>query len=291
MTEPLILVHGGAGDVPAALRPRHREGCLLAARRGGAVLAAGGSAVEAACAAVEALEDDEVYNAGTGCALDRDGRAALDAAVMDGATRKIGAVAALPAFKNPVRIAQRLLAAPEVLLVAEDAARWAESQGFRRLPNESMVVEGSRRALERALASGGACNWAGGTVGAVARDRQARLAAATSTGGTMGKTPGRVGDAPLCGAGTYADARCAVSATGEGEAFIRGVFAARLADALAAGQDPQTALDAGLKRLERDFGGLGGAILIQRDGGPHAGRTTPGMAHAWWSPAGDGAAD
>ena len=291
MSEPLILVHGGAGDVPAASRARHREGCLTAARAGGRVLADGGSAIEAACAAVVVLEDDDIYNAGTGCALSRDGGVSLDAAVMCGATAAAGAVAALPAFKNPVRIAQRLLDEPVVLLAGLEASRWAEAHGFEPALEDELIVERSYRAYEHVVRHGGSSNWAGGTVGAVARDAQGRLAAATSTGGTMGKLPGRVGDSPILGAGTFATERCAVSATGDGEAFLRSVFAARVVDAVLAGADPRQAMERSLADVRDRFAGLGGAILITTEGGPFASHTTRGMSHAWWSPSDEGLAD
>jgi len=240
---------------------------------------------------VEILEDEDVFNAGTGCALDREGRVSLDAAVLCGATRRAGAVAVLPAFRHPVRIAESLLSQPVVLLAGEPAARWAEEQGFERLADEALIVPRSRKALEDALAAGSFRNWAGGTVGAVARDSRGHLAAATSTGGTLGKWPGRVGDSPVPGAGTYADPFCALSATGDGEAFLRQAFAARVAEALARGEEAGAALDRLLAALVTEYEGRGGAILVPRTGPPVARRNTATMAHAWWSPADAGSGD
>ncbi|HEX9792413.1 MAG TPA: isoaspartyl peptidase/L-asparaginase [Planctomycetota bacterium] len=288
MSDPLVLVHGGAGNVPEARRETHLEGCRRAAERGGEVLDAGGSAVEAASAAVVVLEDDNNFNAGTGCALDRNGRVSLDAAVMCGATLNAGAVAALPPFRNPVLLAVRLLERREVLIVGPAAAAWAAAEGFELLPDDAMITPGSRREWQRVIDRGEVSNWAGGTVGAVARDAQGRLAAATSTGGAMGKPPGRVGDSPLIGMGTYADGHAAISATGDGEAFIRTVFAARVADAIAAGAAPEAALKAGLERVHSQAGGNGGAILVGPTGGPVAARHAEFMSHAWWTPAGSG---
>jgi L-asparaginase / beta-aspartyl-peptidase len=288
MASPLILVHGGAGSIPAASQQAHSQGCQEAAEVGGAVLAAGGSAVEAACAAVEVLESNPIYNAGVGCALTREGRVSLDAAVMDGHTRHAAGLAALDAFPHPVQIAKMMLEEPEVLLVGHPASEWAVQRGFRRVPEDELTTEAARVQWHLVVDKGADPNFAGGTVGAVVRDGQGHLAAATSTGGTMGKKPGRVGDSPLIGAGTYADDVCAVSATGHGEAFMRAVFGVRVADAIRYGQDPQTTLQRKLERTRDLFGGLGGAVMLTADSGPHAFWTTPGMSHGWWTPEGSG---
>ncbi|MDA0667223.1 MAG: isoaspartyl peptidase/L-asparaginase family protein [Planctomycetota bacterium] len=288
MVKPLLLVHGGAGDLPEASRPLHAAGCLEAAEAGGAVLESGGSVVEAACTAVEVLENNPIYNAGVGCALTRNGRVSLDSAVMDGKSRNAAGLAALDAFPNPVRIAQRMMEEPEVLLVGQPASEWAERHGFRRVPEDELTTESARKQWHKVVDEGADPNFAGGTVGCVARDASGNLAAATSTGGTMGKMPGRVGDSPLIGVGTYADDRCALSTTGHGEAFMRAVFAARVADAVRYGEDPQKALCRMLDRTRDFFGGYGGAILITAESGPHYFWTTVGMSHAWWSPDGTG---
>jgi len=288
MSHPLILVHGGAGDVPPERRERHAAGCLEAARAGGKILAAGGSAVEAAVAAIAVLEDDPAYNAGTGCALTRDGHVLLDVSLMDGETRHAAGLAGLAAFKNPIRIARAMLYEPDVLLAGPDATRWAEAHGFRQVPEESMITERVRAKWLEVVSGTAGANFAGGTVGAVARDAQGRLAAGTSTGGTMGKHPGRVGDSPIIGAGTYADELAAVSATGDGEAFLRAVFAARLADKVRFGIPPAEALQQTLERVRDRFGGIGGAILLTRDAGPFRFWTSTGMSHGWWTPQGDG---
>ena len=288
MSVPLVLVHGGAGDVPEDRRERHARGCLEAARAGGAVLAAGGSAVEAAVAAVRVLEDGPVYNAGRGCALTRDGHVSLDAAVMDGATLEVGAVAVLPPFRNPVAVAHALLREPEVLLAGPEAGRWAEAHGFEPVPEDELITDAVRARLAEVLREGRARNFAGGTVGAVVRDAEGRLAAATSTGGTMGKAPGRIGDSPVVGAGTYACAEAAVSATGDGESFLRSVFAARLADAVAAGADPAAELRRRLEEARDRYAGLGGAILLTPEGPPLRDWTSRGMSHGWWSPEDEG---
>jgi beta-aspartyl-peptidase (threonine type) len=288
MSHPLILVHGGAGDVPPERRERHAAGCGAAARAGGKILAGGGSAVEAVVAAIAVLEDDPAYNAGTGCALTREGRVLLDVSLMDGETRHAAGLAGLAAFKNPILIARAMLYEPDVLLAGPEATRWAESHGFRQVPETEMITERVRAKWHEVVSGVAGSNFAGGTVGAVARDAQGRLAAGTSTGGTMGKHPGRVGDSPIIGAGTYADEVAAVSATGDGEAFLRAVFAARLADKVRYGMEPAAALQQTLEKVRDRFGGIGGAILLTRDGGPFQFWTSIGMSHGWWTPQGDG---
>lgn len=288
MSHPLVLVHGGAGDVAPERRARHAQGCLEAARAGGRVLAAGGAAVEAVVAAVEVLENDPVYNAGVGCALTREGRVELDVSLMDGETRAAAGLAALAPFKNPIRIARTMLYEPEVMMVGAAATRWAERHGFRQVAEESMITEFVRARLREVLDGTAKSNFAGGTVGAVARDAAGRLAAGTSTGGTMGKLPGRVGDSPVIGAGTYADELAAVSATGDGEAFLRAVFAARVADKIRHGRPPTEALRSMLERVRDRFDGIGGAILLTRDSGPLRYWTSEVMSHGWWSPEGEG---
>lgn len=288
MTVPLILVHGGAGDVPAASREAHEAGCLEAVRAGGAVLAQGGTAIEAVCTAVEVLEDLPQYNAGRGCALTVDGRVSLDVALMDGSTMEAGGLACLGAFEHPIRIAQRLLPEKEVLLVGPPAEEWARHHGFSMVPEARLITEAVRKTWRDVVENGGSGNFAGGTVGAVCRDAQGKMAAGTSTGGTMGKPAGRVGDSPLVGAGTYADETCAISATGEGESFIRACFAGQVAEALRDGMDPHTALYSQLERVRDRYAGIGGAILLTPDGPPMALRTTETMSWAWWSPEGEG---
>lgn len=288
MPSPLVLVHGGAGSLPEASQQTHADGCLAAANAGGAALQEGASPVEAACVAVELLESNPIYNAGIGCALTREGRVSLDAAVMDGQTRDAAGLAALDAFNHPVRIAHRMMSESEVLLVGQPASDWAVRHGFRRVPEDELTTEAACLQWHRVIDEGADPNFAGGTVGAVVRDAEGHLAAATSTGGTMGKKPGRVGDSPLIGAGTYADDICAVSATGHGEAFMRIVFGARVADAVRFGESPQEALERMLNRTRDFFGGLGGAILLTAESGPHSFCTTPGMSHGWWTPSGSG---
>jgi len=284
----MILVHGGAGEVPVSSRAAHEAGCREAVEAGGVVLSAGGTATEAVCAAVEVLEGLPQYNAGIGCALTRDGRVSLDAGIMCGKTQRAGGVACLGAFEHPIRIAQKLLGEKEVLLAGPAAEEWARSQGFRTVPESRLITAAVRKSWREVVEEGASPNFAGGTVGAVCRDERGAMAAGTSTGGTMGKLPGRVGDSPLMGAGTYADELCAISATGEGESFIRAVFAGQVAEAVRDGIEPNTALFSQLERVRDAFEGVGGAILLTPNGDPIALRTTGTMSYAWWSPDGMG---
>nr|MBA2481511.1 isoaspartyl peptidase/L-asparaginase [Planctomycetota bacterium] len=208
-------------------------------------------------------------------ALTRAGRAEHDAAIMDGASERAGAVAGVCVIRNPLHAARLVMErSPHVLLIASGAERFAIEHGAATVEPEWFVTERARTELARFVSGGGPASR--GTVGAVARDCQGRLAAATSTGGTTGKLPGRVGDSPLIGAGTYADARCAVSATGDGEYFIRAVFAHRIATQIESGSDAQTAAVQALEHV-RLLGGTGGCIVIDGSGRPAFAHTTPGM--------------
>ncbi len=278
--ERVLVVHGGAGSVPLASRAAHAAGCLRAARAGYAVLAAGGSALDAVCAAVVVLEDDPMFNAGTGACLDETGALALDAAVMEGEGLRAGAVTCLPAYANPVRIARRLLDDDgPVLLAGEGAQRYAAEAGFTAAPSGAMITAAARENLAHAKAHGASLGWAGGTVGAVARDARGHVAAATSTGGKSNKRLGRVGDSPLLGAGTYADdLGGAASATGDGEAFMRLVLAKDAVDAAGRGSDGAAA--EAIERLGARLGARGGIILVSAAGRASFARNTDTMGFA-----------
>lgn len=296
--EPVLLVHGGAGAFArsAGAEERRRELCrvleaVLAEPLG--ALRRGAPALDAVVSAVARMEDEPLLNAGRGSVLTGDGRVEMDAAVMEGTGCRAGAVACVRRLAHPVEAARAVLErSPHVLLVGEGAEAFAVGQGLARCEPEELVTEERRRALARARASGrleldhgGASG--GGTVGAVARDAEGRLAAATSTGGVTGQHPGRVGDSPLPGAGTWADDRtCAVSGTGDGECFVRAAFAhevdARLRLAAAALED---ACASALERVSA-LGGAGGCIAIDRRGRTAMPFTSGGMARAWPGPDG-----
>jgi beta-aspartyl-peptidase (threonine type) len=273
-TTRAIIVHGGAGHVTTDRHARLREGVRRAAAAGDAILARGGSALDAVVAAVRVLEDDPEYNAGTGSALTRDGTVETDASVMDGATRRVGAVAAVPDLGNAVALARAVLDAGEHVMLAGPAAwQFAAEVGIAPAPVGSLVTARARKRLEDTLAARGrndengdggigGGNRSGGTVGAVARDQAGRFAAATATGGISGKRTRRVGDSPIAGAGTWADGACAVSATGDGEAIIRIALSHAIAARLAAGAPLRDAVATSLHELARITGGTAGVIAI-----------------------------
>ena len=256
--------------------------CAAAVAAGGAVLAAGGAALDAVEAAVRVLEDDPHFNAGRGAVLSFDGCVSLDAAIMDGPSRAAGAVAGVSATRNPVSLARRVMAAtPHVLLSGAGADQFAREQGVEAAGQDWFATPERRRQLEelRARVDG----WFDaemkyGTVGAVACDAAGHVAAATSTGGVMGKRWGRIGDTPLIGAGTFADDRaCAVSATGSGEYFIRANVAAEIAARVRlTGAAPGDAADAVLAEV-RALGGTGGVIIAGPSGETAWRFVTPGM--------------
>ena len=260
-----ILVHGGAGTLwPDEDQAASRDGVAAAAEAGFAVLARGGSALDAVEAAVTLLENDPNFNAGTGSALTSEGSVECDASVMDGATGKGGAVAGLKTVKNPVRVARKVMEqTPHLMLAGPGAEAFARAQGFLEIANAALITNRARVRLAAELATS-----SGGTVGAVARDAQGRLAAATSTGGTMGKLPGRVGDTPILGAGTWAQADGgAVSCTGQGEPIILSGLSRWAAEQIAAGKDSAEVCRAAVLRLER-AGGTGGLIVVDPSGRP-----------------------
>jgi len=284
-TAPVLAVHGGAGRILPEEFSAHRA---AAARRGlgqsltagMAVLREGGSALDAVVAAVAVLEDDEQFNAARGAVLTAAGGVELDAAVMDGATHQAGAVACGSEIRNPVLAARAVLErTPHVLLSGPGAHDLARREGLASAAAEWFVTPLRRRQLAAYLRSGRAApDSTGGTVGAVALDGNGHLAAATSTGGTTGQLPGRIGDTPLIGAGTWADDRsCAVSATGDGEALILSVFAHEV-DALVrlAGLSLGAACCQALRTAEARSG-AGGCIAVGPDGTVTMPFTSAGM--------------
>lgn len=266
MAKPAILVHGGAGRIHEDDRAEAAaEGCLLAARAGHAILAAGGSALDAVEAAAIVLEDDPLFNAGIGSSLNVDGIVEHDAMIMEGAGLRAGGICALPGFQNPIRIARRVMErSPHVLLAADGAALFARAEGIEPVPPSTLVTE---RALERWRREKKA-GWPRrpGTIGAVAIDTGGHVAAATSTGGISGKLAGRVGDTPLPGCGTYADdLGGAASATGYGEEIMRVVMAKHAVDRMAEGMAADEAAASAVEALER-VSGEGGIVVVDRSG-------------------------
>lgn len=277
-----IAIHGGAGSVKGERIPRHVEGCRLAAEEGAKILRAGGSALDAVQRAVEILESDPCFNAGTGACLTSAGTLELDASIMEGEKLRCGAVTVLPSFHHPIAIARAVLEANgHVLYAGKGAEDFALASGFVRAPEEEMITALAREKWEKARGSSESSGWAGGTVGAVARDANGHVAAATSTGGKSNKAPGRVGDSPIIGAGTYADnAGGACSNTGDGEAVMRVVLAKMASDAMGAGSSPEDAARAALDLLLSRAGGTGGTILIDAQGRIGLARSTETMTWA-----------
>ena len=285
-----IAIHGGAGELPrqalSGEREAHyRDGLAQALDLGYEVLEHGGTSLDAVTVAVRSLEDDPRFNAGRGASLTREGVAELDAALMEGHTLRAGAVAAVRHVKNPIELARRVMdKSRHVLLVAAGAEEFALEEGLTLVPNGYFRTP-ERQAELDALRSGRPASElipsTQGTVGAVALDGAGNLAAATSTGGMSNKRPGRVGDSPIVGAGTYArNGACAVSATGHGEYFMRIVAAHHVCSAVEyRGLTVQDALRETLGRL-RDLGGSGGLIAVDSAGRIAMDFNTQGMFRA-----------
>jgi beta-aspartyl-peptidase (threonine type) len=273
-----IVIHGGAGVIPRGVSEQEREEHLRSLRtalaEGADRLARGEAALDVVQAVVRILEDDPRFNAGRGAAFTSAGTHELDASIMDGRTRAAGAVAGVRTVRNPIVLARLVMErTPHVLLMGDGAERFADEMGVERVPNEWFSTPHRRRLLdqwrarqERRAEGGSSDIQTSGTVGAVALDVRGHLAAATSTGGMTGKRPGRVGDSPIIGAGTYAsDASAAISGTGTGEQFIRHTVARDIAARVElAGQSLEDAARHVVFRVLRpDDGGI---IGVGRDG-------------------------
>lgn len=290
---PAIAVHGGAGDLgpddPASSgspdAPRI-EGVRRACAAGWEVIRDGGSALDAVEAAVRALEDDPIFNSATGATLTLAGDVELDASIMDGRTLRCGGVAVVKDVKNPVTLARAVMERSEhVLLAGPGASRFARDVGIPPFDNALLVTAAQRARWERARAGAPASK--AGTVGAVARDARGHLAAATSTGGMSMKLPGRVGDTPLVGCGTYADdGLAAVSCTGHGERIIQLTLARHAADLVGRGLGASEAAREAIALLGRRVGGTGGLIVLGPSGEAGFAHNTPVMSRAWSLPDG-----
>jgi beta-aspartyl-peptidase (threonine type) len=290
-----LVIHGGCGamrpdTVPAEQEEQARAGLNAALDAGEAVLAAGGSALDAVEAAARVLEEDPCFNAGRGSVLSANGTVELDAAIMDGSNRRAGAVAGMRTTRAPIKAARAAMEhSPHVLLTYAGADEFARMHELEQVENDWFVTPQRRAQLDKVMAAGGKFDTdiKFGTIGAVACDANGHVAAATSTGGLTAKRWGRIGDSPLIGAGTYADDRAAaVSATGLGEAFIRAVAAHELcARVRIGGEGLQAALDAVLADVGA-LDGTGGLIAVGPSGEAAWGFTTPGMYRAMAGPEG-----
>jgi beta-aspartyl-peptidase (threonine type) len=293
-TDPVLVVHGGAWAMPDDMVEAHLRGVRNALAAGWLVLEAGGAALDATEAAVVVMEDDETFDAGRGSFLNRDGRVQMDALIMDGATLRAGGVGCVERVRNPVRAARKILSeSPHVYFVGEGAERFAEEHGVELCANEELVIpreverlrEYQRAAAGNESAKDGkdlfAPEISHDTVGAVALDRSGNIAAATSTGGTLNKAPGRLGDSSLIGCGCYADnLSAAVSTTGWGEPIMKLVLAKWTADRVAAGNLPEWAAQEAMNYLKQRLNGHGGIIVLNAAGQFGIAHNTPRMAWA-----------
>lgn len=299
-----LVLHGGAGALPAERVPAERVeamrvGLTEALDAGVSVLGRGGSSLDAVVAAVAVLEDCPAFNAGRGAVLRRDGSVRLDASVMSGREQRGGAVCVMRAARNPVRVARAVLErGREVLLAGAEADAFAQEHGLEVCPPEYFLTTHRLEQLARAQGQGvvvldhDAPGMPGGdegqTVGAVALDLRGHLSAATSTGGMTNAEPGRVGDSPILGAGTWAsDDSCAVSATGSGEHFLRSAFAHEVHCRLRLAGEDLSAATRGALGLVASLGGRGGCVAVDRAGRIASPFTTSAMPRAWSTSAGE----
>ena len=289
MADPVILVHGGAWAIPEDVVDAHLLGVEAAAAEGWRVLERGGSALDAVEAAVMSMEDNEAFDAGRGSFLNMDGRVQLDALIMDGATLRAGGVGCVEHIRNPICAAKKILTeSPHVYFVATGAERFAQEHGIELCANEELIipreVERLREAKKQAylqMPDEFGPTRSHDTVGAVAVDVGGNIAAATSTGGTLNKAPGRVGDSSLIGCGCYADNRsAAVSTTGWGEPMMKLVLAKWTADRVENGMAPQEAAQQALLYLKKRLNGHGGMIVVDARGRIGLAHNTPRMAWA-----------
>lgn len=267
----------------------HRHGVEAAAKAGWHVLQKGGSSLDAVEAAVVVMEEDETFDAGRGSFLNMDGRVQLDALIMDGATLRAGGVGCVEHIRNPVRAAKKILTeSPHVYFVGTGAERFAQEHGIDLCSNDELVVERELERLREAkkqsyltMPDEFGPTRSHDTVGAVALDDAGNIAAATSTGGTLNKAPGRVGDSSLIGCGCYADNRsAAVSTTGWGEPMMKLVLAKWTADRVENGMAPQEAAQQALYYVKTRLNGHGGIILVDARGRFGIAHNTPRMAWA-----------
>ena len=265
---PAIIVHGGAGSIRDDSLAHRLEGCREAALAGWKILQQNGSALDAVEAAVVVLEDDPLFNAGTGSTLNSLGQVEMDAAIMEGNTLCAGGVTAVQRIKNPIRLARRVMDdGRHLLLAGEGALLFARQIGFPEVSPESLITEQEKKRWKDKH----------GTVGSVALDSTGQIAAATSTGGVFKKFPGRVGDSPLLGCGTYANEFGGASCTGHGEAIMRILMANAALDFLRSGLDPIQSANRAVTLLEEKTGSTGGLILIDRQGRVGYARNTERM--------------
>lgn len=297
---PVLVVHGGAWAIPDEMVEAHLNGVRKALAEGWKVLERGGRAVDAVQAAIVYMEDDETFDAGRGSFLTRDGRVQLDALMMDGQTLRAGGVGCVERIRNPIAAARLVLdESPHVYMVAQGAEEFAREHGMKLCGNEELIIAREVRRLKEAQAkaaagqpdttfAGTALDKGHDTVGAVALDAEGNIAAGTSTGGTLNKAPGRVGDSSLIGCGCYADNQsAAVSCTGWGEPIMKLVLAKWAADRVQGGGAPDAVAQEAMFYLQRRLDGHGGMILLDQRGRFGIWHNTPRMAWAYKSTEGE----
>jgi len=288
-TNSVLVVHGGAWAIPDDMVDAHLNGVSNAAAAGWRVLERGGSSLDAVEEAVVVMEDDETFDAGRGSFLNRDGKVQLDALIMDGGTLRAGGVGCVERIANPVRAARKILSeSPHVYFVAEGAERFAAEHGIPLCSNEALLIPRELERLREYLARGKdhpqdifAPAISQDTVGAVALDSDGNIAAATSTGGTLAKAPGRLGDSSLIGCGCYANNEsAAASTTGWGEPIMKLVLAKWAADRVESGSLPEWVAQEAMNYLKQRVNGHGGMILLDAQGRFGIAHNTPRMAWA-----------
>ncbi len=301
-TDPVLVVHGGAWAMPDNVVDAHIRGVNNALAAGWRVLERGGAALDAVEEAVVILEDDETFDAGRGSFLNRDGKVQLDALIMDGATLRAGGVGCVERLRNPVRAARKVLSeSPHVYFVGEGAEKFAAERGIVLCDNKDLIIPreierlrgyqaDAARKPERSSPDGNDLfapvsddmTISHDTVGAVALDRNGDIAAATSTGGTLNKAPGRLGDSSLIGCGCYANNEsAAVSTTGWGEPIMKLVLAKWTADRIQSGNLPEWSAQEAMNYLKQRLNGHGGIIVLNPEGHIGIAHNTPRMAWAY----------
>jgi beta-aspartyl-peptidase (threonine type) len=283
------VVHGGAWAIPDDMVQAHLRGVRNAAAVGWSVLERGGSALDAVEEAVVVMEDDETFDAGRGSFLNRDGKVQLDALIMEGSTLRAGGVGCVEHIANPIRAARKILSeSPHVYFVGDGAEQFAREHGIPLCRNEDLIIPREVERLREFQAHLGeaqpnifAAETSVDTVGAVALDAAGNLAAATSTGGTLNKAPGRLGDSSLIGCGCYADNQsAAASTTGWGEPIMKLVLAKWSTDRVRSGSVPEWVAKEAISHLEERVKGHGGIILLDPEGRFGIAHNTPRMAWA-----------
>ena len=289
-TDPVLVVHGGAWAIPDDMVEAHLNGVRNAVASGWRALTRGGSALDAVEEAVVIMEDDDTFDAGRGSFLNRDGKVQLDAFIMEGSTLRGGGVGCVERIRNPIRAARKILSeSPHVYFVAEGAENFAAEHGIALCDNRDLVIPREIERLRAFQAKAAeeapdlfAPTISHDTVGAIALDSDGNIAAATSTGGTLNKAPGRLGDSSLIGCGCYADNEtAAASLTGWGEPIMKLVLAKWAADRVAAGNLPEWVSQEAMNYLKSRVNGHGGIIVLDAKGRIGISHNTPRMAWAF----------